>query len=409
MSYREIRDEAESLEDLQLLPDQDINTHASDYKTFLLLNLTTSPLSTLQRAYIPAILQSQLYETTTSPESLILQLRSLGSFFSLLTMPLVFYITPSHLLRSIILIFSLCSISFILPAVIPNLPYWILTTAYVVMITFTALYESSLSSIIPGLIRKGEVPKEVSAKSMIFSDIGALFVLILGFLCALIGISLNLCVFAIGIIVLIMSFKVKGLESEKLRRLEWRRDILMICLAWAFWNCGMVNFMIVVNMRFRKMFIQNDSAYTGFMIWSFISAALGTWIWMKIGSTNKKWIYGLSIFTIIIHCYVIFGIFNWNSLGLKYTAEFWTIECLYIATSSSFRSLNRAVYSEKLPKGEESQFFGLEIMLGIFGNWIMGGLSSLIKQNYEKDGYVIIISLVTSLISLVLYNQCDIE
>lgn len=130
---------------------------------------------------------------------------------------------------------------------------------------------------------------------------------------------------------------------------------------------------------------------------------------MKVGNIGRYWVYGLSLFTMAIYLYVIVGVFDWNPLGLKCGSEFWVIECLYIATSSSFRSLNRALYSEVLPKGEESQFFGLEILVGIVGNWIIGYLGSIIKTRFEKDGFVVIVSLVMSMASLAVYGQCELN
>lgn len=383
---------------------------SENYRTFLLLNLTTSPLSTLQRAYIPALIQSQLYnQNVASPEAFILKLRSWGSLLSVVTMPLLLYIKPVILLRFIIILFAMFSMIFILPIIIPNGSKWITSGAYIGMISFTALYESCLSSIIPGLIRQGEDSKEVSGRSMIFSDFGALSVLIAGYIFALAEISLNYCVFGIGLIVFSISFQLKKLGQGENRMLQWRSNVIKLCIAWGLWNCGMVNFMMIVNMKFRKLYLGNDPMYTGFMIWSFTCAAFGTFCWMKIGNIGRCWVYGLSLFTMAIYLYVIVGVFDWNPLGLKYGIEFWVIECLYIAISSSFRSLNRALYSEVLPKGEESQFFGLEILVGIVGNWIIGYLGSIIKTRFEKDGFVVIVSLVMSMASLAVYGQCDLN
>lgn len=383
---------------------------SENYKTFLLLNLTTSPLSTLQRAYIPVLIQSQLYsQNAPSPESLVLKLRAIGSFFSIVSMPLLLWISPGILLRFIVILFALFSMSFVLPVMIPTGSKWTTAGSYVGMISFTALYEACLSSIMPGLIRQGVDSKEISGSSMIFGDLGALSVLIIGYGFALFGVSLNICVAGVGFIVLVMSFKLKNLGPGMIKKLQWRSKVLKICVAWALWNCGMVNFMMIVNMRFRKLYLKSDAVYTAFMIWSFACAASGTFCWMKFGAVNRKWVYGLSTASIAIYLYVIAGVFDWNFVGLKHPIEFWVIECLYIAVSSSFRSLNKALYSESLLEGEESQLFGLEILLGIAGNLVTVYLSSIVKDQFEKDGFAIVTSLGISMASFGVYTQCELD
>lgn len=84
-------------------------------------------------------------------------------------------------------------------------------------------------------------------------------------------------------------------------------------------------------------------------------------------------------------------------------------DVLYSSSSSALRSLNRVVYSTLLPQGEEAQYFGLEVMLGISVGWIGDLVNASIQDRTGKDRFPFVANTVLVFISLVLYRVCDFE
>ncbi|KAH3663488.1 hypothetical protein WICMUC_005927 [Wickerhamomyces mucosus] len=212
--------------------------------------------------------------------------------------------------------------------------------------------------------------------------------------------------------ILFLSFKRMFKLSKEIRQFP---NAFLLCVGWVLWNVTYTNFLTVFVLLFRSTLGigTSDAEYTVYVWMSYVVASLGSLVWMyiypKASMSMKTWAYiflGFSIFTNFWGC---LGISDKTAVGFKHRAEFWVFDIFYTATSSSLRSLNRVLYSTLLPEGEEAQYFGLEVMLGVAVSWIGTLVIATIQDRTGNDRYPFLPNLFLVAVSTVLYILCDAE
>ncbi|CUM67735.1 uncharacterized protein PRCAT00005440001 [Priceomyces carsonii] len=189
----------------------------------------------------------------------------------------------------------------------------------------------------------------------------------------------------------------------------------LYCVSWVAWNISFSIFMSVFILLFRSTLGlgSSDSEYTVYTFTSYISASLGPLIWMalyrKLHISIKTWGYIFLTISLSTNLWGCFGLIPGFSFGFKQRWEFWFFEILYSSSSSSMRSLNRTAYSSLLPLGNEAQFFGLEVFLGVATGWVGSLASAAIQNKMGDERSSFLLSLLLVLIALILYSICDIE
>lgn len=73
------------------------------------------------------------------------------------------------------------------------------------------------------------------------------------------------------------------------------------------------------------------------------------------------------------------------------------------------RSLNRCVYSLLLPEGNEAQYFGLEVTLGIASGWIGGLVNAVIQDRTNDDRFPFLPNMILVVVSLIVYYYVDLQ
>ncbi|ODV80074.1 MFS general substrate transporter [Suhomyces tanzawaensis NRRL Y-17324] len=189
----------------------------------------------------------------------------------------------------------------------------------------------------------------------------------------------------------------------------------LYCVSWVIWNVSYSNFLSVFVLLFRSTLGlgSSDAEYTVYTFMSYVVASIGSlcWMWLyprtKIGI--KSWGYGFLAFSLFSNFWGCLGISSHTKVGFKHRWEFWIFEVFYSASSSALRSLNRTVYSTLLPEGEEAQYFGLEIMLGVATGWIGKLVNATIQDRTNNDRYPFLPNLFLALASIILYYFVDFE
>ncbi|KAK6459977.1 autophagy-related protein 22-like protein [Scheffersomyces coipomensis] len=192
-------------------------------------------------------------------------------------------------------------------------------------------------------------------------------------------------------------------------------NAFLYCIAWVVWNVSFSNFMSMFVLLFRSTLGlgSSDSEYTVYTFMSYVTACIGSISWMylypRCSINIKTWGYGFLAFSLFTNFWGCLGISNKTSVGFKHRWEFWVFEVFYSASSSSMRSLNRTVYSTLLPEGDEAQYFGLEIMLGVATGWIGSLVNATIQDRTNNDRFPFLPNLFLVLISITLYYLVDFE
>lgn len=189
----------------------------------------------------------------------------------------------------------------------------------------------------------------------------------------------------------------------------------LYCVSWVIWNVSYSNFMSMFLLLFRSTLGlgSTDSEYTVYTFMSYISASLGSLAWMvlypRFKFNIKYWGYMFLAFSIFSNFWGCLGIHHATRVGFQHRWEFWIFEVFYAGTSSAMRSLNRCVYSLLLPKGDEAQYFGLEIMLGVATGWIGSLVNAVIQDRTNDDRFPFLPNMFLAIISIVLYFFVDLE
>lgn len=167
----------------------------------------------------------------------------------------------------------------------------------------------------------------------------------------------------------------KHRSPQTLVPLGAHRNCLLLCLSWVLWNAAFGNFMSVLVLLFRTTLGLGslDTEYTVFTFVSYLVACVGLVAWMAgyrhTSLSIKAW--GVVFLSVGVGANVWGAIGIGSSrFGLRKRWELWAMEVLVAATSSAHRSLLRTWYSALVPRGCESQLFGLEALLSVATGWV---------------------------------------
>lgn len=200
-----------------------------------------------------------------------------------------------------------------------------------------------------------------------------------------------------------------------LQQIQEYPHAFLFCISWVIWNVTYTNFLSVFILLFRSTLGlgNSDPEYTVYIWLSYAISSMGSLVWMlcypRLQLKIKHWGYGflgVSLFTNLWGCV---GISKHTPFGFKHRWEFWTFDVVYSGTSSALRSLNRVVYSTLLPEGDEAQYFGLEVFLGVAVGWIGGLVNAVIQDRTNNDRFPFLPNAILVAVSLVLLAVCDVE
>lgn len=209
-----------------------------------------------------------------------------------------------------------------------------------------------------------------------------------------------------------------------LRELYKYKEATKYVIAWVLWNISYSNFLSVFGLLFRSTLGigSSDAEYTIFSFISYTVGCIGSLSWMfcfNWACKKQSCQTNAAIIKTSLYFLLFFGFFAnfWGSLGVnkkfiigfKYRWEFWLFEIIFVATSSAIRSLNRVVYSAMLPIGEENQYFGLEVMLGLATGWSESLIIALIQDKTGNSRAPFIPNCLLYMISIFFYWWSDIE
>lgn len=192
-------------------------------------------------------------------------------------------------------------------------------------------------------------------------------------------------------------------------------NAFIYCVSWVIWNVSYSNFLSVFVLLFRSTLGigSTDSEYTVYTFMSYIVASLGSLTWMFLYPRTKlnikTWGYGFLFVQWFSNLWGAIGINSDSKIGFKHRWEFWVFEVFFNASGSAMRSLNRTLYSTLLPEGDEAQYFGLEIMLGIATGWIGSLVNASIQDRTGNDRFPFLPNTILVAISVALYWYCDTE
>ena len=189
----------------------------------------------------------------------------------------------------------------------------------------------------------------------------------------------------------------------------------LYCISWVIWNVSFNNFMSMFLLLFRSTLGlgNSDAEYTVYTFMSYICSSWGSLLWMflyqKWNSNIKYWGYSFLLVSLLANFWGCLGIHKLTPLGYQNRWEFWVFEVFYSATSSAMRSLNRCVYSLLLPEGNEAQYFGLEVTLGIASGWIGGLVNAVIQDRTNDDRFPFLPNMILVVVSLIVYYYVDLQ
>ncbi len=192
-------------------------------------------------------------------------------------------------------------------------------------------------------------------------------------------------------------------------------EAFKLCIAWVIWNVSYTNFLSVFALLFRSTLGlgTTDGEYTIYTFMSYIVASIGSLAWMFLYPRTRLGIKGWAYIFLSINLFTNFwgclGISNNLTVGFKHRAEFWVFEIFFVSSSSALRSLNRVLYSTLLPEGNEAQYFGLEIFLGVATGWIGTLVIAVIQDRTGNDRYPFLPNLFLVMISAGIYFWVDAE
>lgn len=192
-------------------------------------------------------------------------------------------------------------------------------------------------------------------------------------------------------------------------------DAFIYCISWVLWNISYSNFSSVFNLLFRSTLGigGTDAEYTVFSFMSYVVASLGSIAWMllyrRFQLDMKKWGYILLSISLLTNLWRCLGIQRSLNIGFKNRWEFWFFEILYNASGSALRCLNRVLYSSMIPRGEEAQYLGLEVMLGVATGWIGSLVNAVIQDKTDNDRFPFLPNFFIVMISIVAYYNSNVE
>ncbi|KAL6454435.1 LOW QUALITY PROTEIN: ATG22 Autophagy-related protein 22 [Candida maltosa Xu316] len=317
---------------------------------------------------------------------------------------------------------------------------------YALMSIDDSIYQILEGSYIPLAEKKQDQMKRgsvVSVLGLVLSNVGGLTALVVGIIISytsgrpdtkgyynfLLAITIAGCMTIV--MAVISSFYIPSVKGKKRDEnvlvLPFKRFFVLLkdiqkypmaflyCVSWVIWNVSFSNFMNMFLLLFRSTLGlgNSDAEYTVYTFMSYICGSLGSLAWMflypKCKFNIKYWGYMFLAFSAFTNFWGCLGIHERTSVGFQHRWEFWVFEVFYAGTSSAMRSLNRCVYSSLLPEGDEAQYFGLEIMLGIATGWIGSLVNAVIQDRTHDDRFPFLPNLFLVLIALALYYKVDLE
>ncbi|CAX40022.1 autophagy-related protein, putative [Candida dubliniensis CD36] len=189
----------------------------------------------------------------------------------------------------------------------------------------------------------------------------------------------------------------------------------LYCISWVIWNVSFNNFMSMFLLLFRSTLGlgNSDAEYTVYTFMSYICSSGGSLLWMllyqKWNNNIKYWGYAFLSVSLLANFWGCLGINKLTPIGFQNRWEFWVFEVFYSATSSAMRSLNRCIYSSLLPVGNEAQYFGLEVTLGIASGWIGSLVNAVIQDRTNDDRFPFLPNMFLVIVSLILYYYVDLQ
>lgn len=189
----------------------------------------------------------------------------------------------------------------------------------------------------------------------------------------------------------------------------------LYCISWVIWNVSFNNFMSMFLLLFRSTLGlgNSDAEYTVYTFMSYICSSGGSLLWMllyqKWNNNIKYWGYAFLLVSLLANFWGCLGINKLTPIGFQNRWEFWVFEVFYSATSSAMRSLNRCIYSLLLPVGNEAQYFGLEVTLGIASGWIGSLVNAVIQDRTNDDRFPFLPNMFLVIVSLILYYYVDLQ
>lgn len=189
----------------------------------------------------------------------------------------------------------------------------------------------------------------------------------------------------------------------------------LFCVSWVIWNVTYSNFLQLFVLLFRQTLGigVSDAEYTVYTFMMVIVASMGSLLWLflypRCKLTIKTWGYGFYAVSVLSNFWGCLGVNHNSKVGFKHRWEFWVFEVFYTSTSSAMRSMNRCVYSTLLPAGDEAQYFGLEIFLGLATGWIGSLVNATVQDRTGNARMPFIPNCILAVIALVLYYFVDTE
>jgi MFS-type transporter involved in bile tolerance (Atg22 family) len=107
----------------------------------------------------------------------------------------------------------------------------------------------------------------------------------------------------------------------------------------------------------------------------------------------KTWLFvflGVNVFCIFWGC---LGISGKSAIGLKYAAEFWVIQVLFMSTNSALLAYNRVMFASFIPHGSEALFSGLIFILDLCTGWVLPLIQARIQDSTHNLRYSMLLSL----------------
>ncbi|RYP03231.1 hypothetical protein DL764_005278 [Monosporascus ibericus] len=176
-------------------------------------------------------------------------------------------------------------------------------------------------------------------------------------------------------------------------------EAFKFCAGWVLWDAAWFNF----NPLLSSLFLETTGldlaagAFSVFILLGIVAGCVGSLAWMyafpRVSTPIKTWLYtflGVNIFCVFWGCV---GISARSAIGLKWPAEFWVIQVLFMSTNSALLGYNRVVFASFIPKGSEALLSGLIFILDLVTGWILPLIQGVIQDTTHNLRYSMLLSL----------------
>ncbi|RYO83146.1 hypothetical protein DL766_004660 [Monosporascus sp. MC13-8B] len=176
-------------------------------------------------------------------------------------------------------------------------------------------------------------------------------------------------------------------------------EAFKFCAGWVLWDAAWFNFIPLLS----SLFLETTGldlaagAFSIFTLLGIVAGCVGCLAWMyafpQVSTPIKTWLYTLLGVNILCVFWGCVGISARSAIGLKWAAEFWVIQVLFMTTNSALLSYNRVVYASFIPKGSEALLSGLIFILDLVTGWILPLIQGAIQDNTHNLRYSMLLSL----------------